>query len=243
MSRDSTIACVAAISFHALVLFGLPAREKPPVEMPEEFVEVALVEAPRMGQPVAAPAPNPQPEAPTPTPPPQPEIKPEPEPEPPPEPAPVIPEPTPEHVTIPAEPTPPVQAQPQTTAVAQNTTATSTAGPAGPTNSKTGPIGTVGTPDGTGEEIPEGAAVELRKATISYPVEAKRLKQQGTVEVRIQVSLPGRPDKVEVIKSSGFPLLDEAAIEAASRSRYRPAYKGNRPIPSVFTKPYTFKLE
>ena len=56
-----------------------------------------------------------------------------------------------------------------------------------------------------------------------YPPEAARLGQQGSVLLSVHVAADGRVTAVDVAKSSGYPLLDEAARKAVAAWRYRPA--------------------
>ncbi len=56
-----------------------------------------------------------------------------------------------------------------------------------------------------------------------YPPEAGRLGQQGSVLLSVHVAADGRVTAVDVAKSSGYPLLDEAARKAVAAWRYRPA--------------------
>jgi protein TonB len=86
------------------------------------------------------------------------------------------------------------------------------------------------------------AASYINLVKPTYPSKARRSKQEGTVIVGIYISAVGKIDQVEVLESSGFPLLDEAALDAAKRSRFRPAYFGNQPIKSKVEAPYSFML-
>jgi protein TonB len=76
-----------------------------------------------------------------------------------------------------------------------------------------------------------------------YPPEARRLHQQGAVLLGLYINERGSLDRVEIVMSSGHRLLDEAAIAAIQRSRFRPAYEGNVPIPSRAEITVTFRLE
>jgi len=63
-----------------------------------------------------------------------------------------------------------------------------------------------------------------------YPPSAKRLKQQGTVVLALFVGLDGRVGEAKIATSSGFPVLDEAALKEALRSwRYSPGIKNGVP--------------
>ncbi len=54
----------------------------------------------------------------------------------------------------------------------------------------------------------------------SYPIEARRRAEQGTVLLRIEVGADGSVERVEVAQSSGFDSLDESAVETV-RTRWR----------------------
>lgn len=59
-----------------------------------------------------------------------------------------------------------------------------------------------------------------------YPASAKRLKQQGTVVMLLLVDVDGRVSDARLDESSGFDVLDQAAIREALRSwRYQPGMK------------------
>jgi protein TonB len=54
-----------------------------------------------------------------------------------------------------------------------------------------------------------------------YPLQAKRDGQQGRVVLRVLVDQVGKVKEVEIMKSSDFPLLDEAASNAVMRAKFR----------------------
>jgi TonB family protein len=65
---------------------------------------------------------------------------------------------------------------------------------------------------------------------VKYPDEARKAGVEGNVMIRAFVTEKGVPLKVSVLKSSGDSRLDRAAVFAAKRNEYRPAYKDNKPI-------------
>jgi protein TonB len=71
-----------------------------------------------------------------------------------------------------------------------------------------------------------------------YPPEAARLGQAGTVVVLIHVSMQGVALDAEVVRSSGYRLLDEAARNAVLRWEFLPAMRDGKPLP--FDMPMTF---
>ncbi len=76
----------------------------------------------------------------------------------------------------------------------------------------------------------------------AYPEPARRRGEQGTVELRVQVLPDGRVGEVSVSKSSGFRLLDEAAVAEARTWRFVPAMKGPKPTEASVEVPVRFEL-
>jgi TonB family protein len=62
-----------------------------------------------------------------------------------------------------------------------------------------------------------------------YSEPARRAKIQGYVRLRIEVGLDGRPTNIRVVQPIGMGL-DENAIEAVKRWRFRPALIGDKPV-------------
>ena len=69
------------------------------------------------------------------------------------------------------------------------------------------------------------------------------MHQEGLVILRVEVDQKGMPVKVEVEQSSGYQLLDQAALEAARHWRFQPERIGNLPFESKVTIPIRFRLE
>ena len=203
---------------HAVVLFAWsPSPETPGVLLEEESpggMEVELVaSAEQASQEVPAPAEE--------TPP----TRPEPVEQPTPEPTPLPEEPTP------LEEKPEVLPEPQSTPAPQRPTpkpptpkpkksAASAAGKPNTSPQTTGPIGS-GSPN-----VNASQASFAKRPSLIYPVESRQAREEGTVVLRITVDSRGRPTNVAIIKGSGFPRLDRAAIEGAWRCRIRNANAG-----------------
>ena len=60
-----------------------------------------------------------------------------------------------------------------------------------------------------------------------YPPEAERRAQQGTVTLRVHFGPDGLTRRVDVIQSSGYPLLDDAARTALLAWRFRPGRRAD----------------
>jgi protein TonB len=95
----------------------------------------------------------------------------------------------------------------------------------------------------TEEYVPVTQPTFAQQATHVYPTEAARRHQQGTVVLMLYVNGSGVLDKVEIVKSSGFPLLDAAAIKEMKQSRFDPAMDGAIPIRSRAQASVTYRLE
>jgi len=76
-----------------------------------------------------------------------------------------------------------------------------------------------------------------------YPRAALRDHIQGLVVLQAQVGPDGRPTMVTVARSSGFPILDNAALDALRSCRFEPATENGRPIPFRYEVPYRFRME
>jgi len=216
---------------HAAVLFAWPPTATAPgVLMDEEStgVEVELVaNADLNNEETAAPAEDP--------------LTPEPTP---------FPEPTP----LPEEP-PPVEEQPEDLpeAEAPPTPAPTPAPPRPapkpalpkPKKSNASPAGkpsaspnAAGTPGSGSPNVSTSQAAFSKRPTLIYPAESRQAREEGTVILRITVDARGRPTNVVVIKPSGHPRLDRAAIEGAWRCRIRNAQAG-----MVLDVPLRFDLD
>jgi protein TonB len=75
-----------------------------------------------------------------------------------------------------------------------------------------------------------------------YPIQAKRAGIEGIVLVRVLVSPSGLPQKVEVCRTSGYTVLDEAALKAVKNWTFIPARQGKEPITSSAEVPIRFQL-
>jgi len=75
-----------------------------------------------------------------------------------------------------------------------------------------------------------------------YPQAARRAGQQGTVIVLASCSATGVVEDVALAQSSGFPLLDEAALEAVRRWTFAPATLDGVAVASFVRVPVDFVL-
>lgn len=76
-----------------------------------------------------------------------------------------------------------------------------------------------------------------------YPQLAVRQNWQGTVLLRVRVLATGAVESVEVLKSSGKKVLDDAAIHTVERWVFAPSTRGTTPVDGFATVPIEFKLD
>ena len=76
-----------------------------------------------------------------------------------------------------------------------------------------------------------------------YPRRARQRGQEGEVTLEIRVDAEGRVDSVEVVGSSGFAELDDAAVRAARAARFTPAKSGERSVASKARLTLAFRLK
>jgi periplasmic protein TonB len=76
-----------------------------------------------------------------------------------------------------------------------------------------------------------------------YPPASRRAGEEGTGIFRVLVDTNGRPLEVQVLRSSGFPRLDEAAVTAIHKWRFRAAVNNGQPVQSWTRVQVQFKLE
>ena len=75
-----------------------------------------------------------------------------------------------------------------------------------------------------------------------YPPLARRMGYQGRLIVRLLVSPLGRVDRVDLVKSSGYSILDRAAVRTLRKWRFRPAIRGGHPVSYWVEVPVVFSL-
>jgi protein TonB len=75
-----------------------------------------------------------------------------------------------------------------------------------------------------------------------YPKEALNRKQEGLVVLNVLVTYEGKAESVKMLHSSGYILLDEAAIRAVKQWRFTPARTGSTPVSAEVELPIRFKL-
>lgn len=75
-----------------------------------------------------------------------------------------------------------------------------------------------------------------------YPGMSLLRKEEGTVIVRVLINELGSVNEAEIVQSSGFSLLDNAALEAAKNGSFKPYVEHGKPKPVLATLPVAFSL-
>jgi protein TonB len=75
-----------------------------------------------------------------------------------------------------------------------------------------------------------------------YPLEAVRRRLEGVVLLQLKITDKGKVESVKLIKSSGHPILDDAAIDAVASWQGQPAKRWGRPVESIERLPVRFRL-
>jgi protein TonB len=150
--------------------------------------------------------------------------------------------------TVPA-PVPAARAEPVTAEASSPTGESGTGGPgpSGPGEGKaSGSEG--GTPagepnaHGSGGRSDDRQAEPLDAPPPPYPLSARRRGLEGRVQLRIGIDANGRVETVDVAASSGSETLDDAAIDAVRRWRFRPERRGGESRAATIVVPIRFQL-
>ena len=211
----NTLTLIGVVLLHVLGLIWAAQQLSitEPMVTPPSVVGVLVAPEPEPAPPPPKPEPKPVPK-PEPKPVPKPTPKPTPKPAPKPEPArEVAPEAVPQ--TAPSVPTPPAPA------VQQSAPAPEAPAPVTP---------------------PRTDAAHLNNPAPQYPSLSRRLGEQGRVMLDVYILPDGSVGEIKLNKSSGFPRLDNAALQAVKNWKYVPAKRGNRPIAFWYVQPVSFVL-
>jgi len=232
----------AIVLLHAAALFalinGMQRPEMPPT-VPREIIATLITP-----QPAPTPVQQPAPPTPQPVPKPAPKAVEKPAPKVVEKPAPVVKKPSPPKPAPTPEPSekslstpapPPAAAAPLAPAAPEPQAAAAQAAPAAPP-APAAPAAPAPPKTVSGVEY-------IQPPQPDYPPIAKRMGEEGKVMLRVLVSDRGRPEKVDVQKSSGFARLDEAARQAAMRAMFKPHLEDGRPVAVYALIPINFSIQ
>lgn len=75
-----------------------------------------------------------------------------------------------------------------------------------------------------------------------YPNMSRRLREVGTVQLRVRVSAEGAPLDIQLLKSSGYARLDESAKAAVQKWKFVPAKRSGAAVEDWVVVPVEFSL-
>ncbi len=97
------------------------------------------------------------------------------------------------------------------------------------------------------EQVTAGAVFSpvryARTVKPRYPRKARRAGWEGTTLLKVLVNPDGAPGHVALERTSGFDILDEAAVKAVRRWRFHPARRGVAPLSTWVRIPVAFRLK
>lgn len=85
--------------------------------------------------------------------------------------------------------------------------------------------------------------VVLNNPAPTYPELARQKGWEGRAIVRVEVSPAGYATKVTIARSSGFGVLDQAALRAVKKWRFQPRTIAGQPAPGLVEVPVNFGLD
>jgi protein TonB len=110
----------------------------------------------------------------------------------------------------------------------------------------TGPGSGGGSGSGTGSGGDASSARPIGGYQVKprYPESARRRGIEGTVLLKMRITAQGRVEDVQVVRSTGYPELDESAIAAVRRWRFEPARRNGAPVAEeAVLLPVVFQLQ
>jgi protein TonB len=90
---------------------------------------------------------------------------------------------------------------------------------------------------------PDFSADYLNNPAPRYPIESRRQREEGTVEIMVSVNEAGEVETLRVFRSSGHQRLDKAALSAVKRWRFTPAKQAGMPVAARVIVPIPFQLQ
>lgn len=87
------------------------------------------------------------------------------------------------------------------------------------------------------------AASYLNNPPPRYPEKSRLKNHEGTVLLDVRVTAEGKPKNVSVLRSSGYSLLDRAALDAVRQWMFVPARRGSENIEANVEVPVKFQIK
>ncbi|WP_119328877.1 energy transducer TonB [Cysteiniphilum halobium] len=78
---------------------------------------------------------------------------------------------------------------------------------------------------------------------LNYPNTAIKNNEEGKVKIKAVIDAKGQVANVQIIQSSGFSVLDQAAIIWFKKLHFKPAQSGKTPVSATVIKIVSFNLQ
>jgi periplasmic protein TonB len=92
----------------------------------------------------------------------------------------------------------------------------------------------------------QGALDELPRNAVNpeppYPLESRARGEQGRVWLHLTIDATGKVIAASIHESSGYPMLDQSALETITRWRFHPGRRNGMPVAMDVLKPFDFSL-
>lgn len=89
---------------------------------------------------------------------------------------------------------------------------------------------------------PQAEAAHLNKPSPPYPPVSRRMGEEGQVWRDVFVQRDGWEGEVRLRRSSGYPLLDQSALNTVRQRRYQPATRGGQALAVWYLQQVIFVL-
>lgn len=89
---------------------------------------------------------------------------------------------------------------------------------------------------------PDYKATYLNNPSPTYPMVARRMGLQGRVVLNVEVLADGVCGEINIQKSSGYAMLDNAALQTVKSWRFMPARQAGHTVDKWFMIPIQFSL-
>ena len=76
-----------------------------------------------------------------------------------------------------------------------------------------------------------------------YPLLSRKLAEEGKVLLQVEVSAMGTASHVQIKQGSGYPRLDQAALNTVRLWRFIPARHGDKAVSAQVVVPIVFRLD
>lgn len=93
------------------------------------------------------------------------------------------------------------------------------------------------------DSAPDYKAAYLDNPRPHYPMVARRMGWEGRVVLNVEVLAEGACGDINVLRSSGHEVLDNAALHTVKGWRFLPARRAGQPVTQWFKVPVNFSLK